>query len=462
MTDLTDDHREIKDKLLNLVTSCLKEAKDRTLSFQQIEQKVMSGFMESAAQTIGLCLSTYDLDCPSVQYQGRRYDKSSTNRQDYFTCAGKVVVKRSMYRSKMLSKSICPMDLNAGIIPHNWTPQAAKIATLATAEMTPYSAAILFQEMGAMQPSKSTLDRLPKRLHDALNLASHDIASEVRASQPIPQETAQIAVSLDGVHVPIQKLKGKKRFYRDCGFTQTRGELLPILEGHSPYREAGCGTVSYLDKQGQLLHTHYYGRMPQSRKAELKAYLEEHVKEDLKRCPDLEIIAIADGARDNWTFLESAFPESIQVLDFYHAAEHLKKAIDVVYKDETKANLCFKEQRSILRHDKKGIDKVITFLESLYCTKPAHDILLREINYFRSNRARCQYYTQAKNNHPIGSGMVEAACKMLVAKRLKCSGMAWRWKGGQAILSFRSYLKSNRFNELWDIISEMYLSPVYP
>ena len=63
-------------------------------------------------------------------------------------------------------------------------------------------------------------------------------------------------------------------------------------------------------------------------------------------------------------------------------------------------------------------------------------------------------------NVPIGSGIVEAACKTLASQRLKRSGMRWRQVGGQAILTFRALCQSDRFDRAWDLLATTYKRPV--
>ncbi len=67
-----------------------------------------------------------------------------------------------------------------------------------------------------------------------------------------------------------------------------------------------------------------------------------------------------------------------------------------------------------------------------------------------------RYQQVLAKNLPIGSGVVEACCKTLVTQRLKRSGMRWQTLGGQSILSFRSLIKSDRFDQAWEIISLKY------
>ncbi|MCF6298694.1 MAG: hypothetical protein L3J01_02330 [Thiomicrorhabdus sp.] len=103
--------------------------------------------------------------------------------------------------------------------------------------------------------------------------------------------------------------------------------------------------------------------MPEHKKRTLKDFLEKEVSDALNCRPNLQLVKVADGAKDNWTFLDGILPTGESVLDFYHAAEHLKKAFGIAYGVKSiKASSEFSKYRSILRHDKQGIDKTIVHL----------------------------------------------------------------------------------------------------
>ena len=75
------------------------------------------------------------------------------------------------------------------------------------------------------------------------------------------------------------------------------------------------------------------------------------------------------------------------------------------------------------------------------------------LTYFRNQRERMHYAAYQRQHLPIGSGVVEAACKTLVTQRLKGSGMAWTMAGGQAILTLRSLLQSERWAQAWPLLA---------
>ncbi len=177
--------------------------------------------------------------------------------------------------------------------------------------------------------------------------------------------------------------------------------------------------------------------------------------------PDLQVVNVADGAPDNWSSLGETLPCGVEVLDFYHAAEHLSAALGAAYGAGTPS---YQERletlRTTLRDAPHGVDKVIRALGRLRTRSPRRQALQKALAYFREHRARMPYADLRVRNVPIGSGVVEAACKTLVSQRMKRSGMRWRTAGGQAILTFRALCQSERFARAWPLLVETYKQSV--
>ena len=119
------------------------------------------------------------------------------------------------------------------------------------------------------------------------------------------------------------------------------------------------------------------------------------------------------------------------------------------------AKMQFVKLRHVLRHDLAGASKVIRALKYLRDTHPRSKKIATELKYFRRNRHRMRYAVMAARNLPIGSGIVEAACKTL-SSRHKRSGMRWRTTGGQAIFTLRSLIQSDRFESGWRMLADAY------
>ena len=139
----------------------------------------------------------------------------------------------------------------------------------------------------------------------------------------------------------------------------------------------------------------------------------------------------ADSAKDNWTFSESLSPD-VEVLDFRHAAEYLKGAVNAAFGSDEKASTkWFEAKRHFLHHDPKGFDRVIDTLRYLLRKGRGSAEIRKAWDCFRNNRSRISYDHIAMEGYPIRSGEVEAANQVLVTHRLKRSGQRWGRDSGQ-------------------------------
>ena len=144
-----------------------------------------------------------------------------------------------------------------------------------------------------------------------------------------------------------------------------------------------------------------------------------------------------------------------------HAAEQLKSGLDARYgENDSRGRAQFHKLRHLLLDDPDGVEKVIRALAYQRKRFPRRTRIGEVLRYFRRNRHRMRYADTQARHLPIGSGVVEAACKTLVTQRLKRSGMRWRRAGGQAILTLRSLLQSSRFEQAWGLLSKTYRQDV--
>lgn len=442
--------------LRNLLEFMQKRATARAVSdLEQFEREVRALVMEVEREIVARELTKLDVNVPVVEIDGVPHRQVLRCEESYFGAAGELRVMRSLYSTREDgTRAVCPMELRGGIVEGRWTPLAAKQATWAVAHLTPKESEDLFRTMGGMRPSKSSLDRLPKLLGQRWEEERLLFEEQLREGERIAERATTIAVSLDGVMLPMKDGARAEKRARSAA----RGKK---LAGPAGYQEAGCGTVSFLDAQGERLSTIRLARMPEAKKESLKCMLIDELTDALRVRPDLQLIKIADGARDNWTFFRE-LPAGVEVVDFYHAAEHLDTALAAAYGEASpKGRAQFEKLRHLLRHDVRGVDKVITALRHLRKTHPRSKKIQTELKYFVRNRERMRYANAADRALPIGSGVVEAACKTLVTQRMKRSGMRWRDQGGQAILTFRALVQSERFDRGWTLLAETYTKKVY-
>lgn len=131
--------------------------------FEDFEREVHALFVEAERDVLAAGLEGLDVDLPYVIIEGRRHHRVLRSRETYLSAVGPVAVTRMLYRAGK-GKSVVPMELRAGIVEGHWTPLAARQASYLVSHLTPQECEDTLRELGNMQPSKSSLDRLPKRL----------------------------------------------------------------------------------------------------------------------------------------------------------------------------------------------------------------------------------------------------------------------------------------------------------
>jgi len=427
-----------------------REAHEPVEALEAFEQELHRLFVAAEREALGQELSRFDLDVPTIEVDGERYHRVLRCATTYTCAVGPVRVARSLYRRPHSGHALCPLELRAGIIEGSWTPWAAKQATWVVAHLTPKEGEELFDLLGNMTPSKSTLDRLPKALNVHWEAHRPHFEATLRQQEAMPDEAVALAVSLDGVMAPMKD--GQRQAKRQQA--RAKGQS---PSGPAGYQEVGCATVSYYDRHGERLCTRRMARMPEGNKATLKSQLTAEVMGALIRRPDLRVVKVADGAPDNWSYLAETLPVGEEVLDFYHAATHLSDALGAAYGEGTPQSQERMETLSaVLRDAPEGVDTVMGALGRLRTRFPRRQALHKALAYVRAHRHRRRSSALRAQHLPIGSGVVEAACKTLVSQRLKRSGMRWRTAGGQAILTFRALCQSERFERAWPLLSETY------
>ena len=427
-----------------------RAAREPVQDFDAFAQELHRLFVAGEREALGHALARFDLDVPAIEVDGERYHRVLRCATTYNSAAGPVRVERSLYRSPQGGHAVCPLALRTGLIEGSWTPLAAQQATWGVAHLTPKEGEARLDLLGNMTPSQSTRDRWPKALQGHWEAQRPRFEATLRHQEAIPPEAVAVAVSLDGVLAPMKdgQRQAKRTHARATGKAPS---------GPAGYQEVGCATVSYSDRHGERLCTRRMARMPETTKATLKRQLTAEVMGALVQRPDLRVVKVADGAPDNWSYLGETLPLGIEVLDFYHATEHLGAALGAAYGEGPPA---YQERietlRTVLRDDPQGVDKVIGALERLRTRSPRRQAIHKALAYFREHRHRMPYAHLRGQHLPIGSGVVEAACKTLVSQRLKRSGMRWRHTGGQAILTFRALCQSERFERAWPLLVRQY------
>ena len=161
---------------------------------------------------------------------------------------------------------------------------------------------------------------------------------------------------------------------------------------------------------------------------------------------------LGDGAKWIWNLAEDMFPNRVEILDYYHAMEHLWGCANVLFGEGSdEAKEWVDEQAGLISDDK--VEVTISALKSLhtrYRNKSRRKTIDALRCYLENNAHRMRYKSFKSAGLPIGSGAVESAIKYVVQSRMKRPGTRWQPRGADAMLSLRClYRSSNRWNDYW-------------
>ena len=379
-------------------------------AFERFEQELHTLVMALESELVGEELSRYDVTVQEIEVAGKAYRRGVRLPESYLTAAGCVTVERYLYEPVAAKgKSISPLELRSGIVAGYFTPRAARQGAYAMAHLTPGESEALFSELDNMQPSHSSLDRLPKVLLPHWEEQRVTWEAQLRATETVPAAAQVLALSVDGVMAPIR------------GADKREQATLPGKHASGPtgYKEVGCGTVTLYGQAAERLQTVRYARMPEHKKATLQQQLTTEVATVLALKPELQRVYLADGAKDNWRLMreiEDQLPAPaqapIEIVDYYHACEHLKNGCDAAWGESTQQCMVyFAQLRTWLKERTDGVERIIRTLR-FQCSLASGRKCKRleaELTYFRNQQARMHYPDYIRRNLPIASGVMEAS-----------------------------------------------------
>ena len=231
-----------------------------------------------------------------------------------------------------------------------------------------------------------------------------------------------------------------------------------MLMHNDGWREAMCGSIAFYDSEGERLHTIYCAATPKYGKDTFKEKLDREIKRVQESYPNVLYIGLADGAKDNWIFLKQYTQHLI--LDFYHAREYISRAANAIFVRDKAGKAAWVEDWSHqLKHKQGAARRLIQELESRRAILDRKNFIERDeelrlvIGYYTNNKNRMRYAYQLKHKLPFGSGVTEAACKILIKQRMCLSGSRWKEQGASCVLALRSLkLTKGRWQQFWGYV----------
>ena len=346
------------------------------------------------------------------------------------TLCGPIQLRRAYYRGPKGGR--CPLDEQLGL-HDQYTPAVAQLMCWAGA-MDPS-----FEQASQTMQRFAGLDVPNRQIQRIIqSYAAH--AGAWRKNRPSPHRPRPVPIlniqaDMTGIPMRPEELQGIRGKQPD-GSAKTRQIKI------------GCVFTQSFDTQGQPQ------RDPSSSTylttfADVTDFSAMLYSEALKAgyATARTTVFLGDGAEWIWNMADDRFGDAVQIVDFYHACEHLHTLCETLETHPVRSKVLFHAWRRRLKCN--GLPRLLNeAAQRAVSLDPAtRQDVAEQLQYFRKNASRMTYRTFLRKGYFIGSGAVEGACRHIVAQRTKLSGMRWLRSGAADVLTFRALIKSNLFDQ---------------
>ena len=391
------------------------------------EQALQQSLNVAGQMAMQPMLKQFDTKGEPIRVAGVRHSVKDYAPQTYETPYGPVKVQRHTYQTCKGGRAYVPLE-NDGRMVLNSTPRYAQSVS---GKYARFGADAICEDLLECNGRKLSRN-YAKKLSDFVGSIAQCHESQWEYDLPgFDQPVHSISLGLDGTCMLMHK---------------------------DGWREAMCGSIAFYDNQGERLHTIYCSATPEYGKEKFKEKFSGEIERVKEKFPDVLYVGLADGAPDNWTFLKNYTKRLL--LDFYHAREYISKAASAIFgRDKINKKIWEDKFSHNLKHKQGSASRFLKELEIQRANLHGRNFLERDeelrqvIVYYENHKNKMSYPRYLKDNLPIGSGVTEAACKVLIKQRMCQSGSRWKDQGASCVLALRALkLTKGRWQQFWSYV----------
>jgi hypothetical protein len=415
------------------------------LDLEAVEMVVRGAMHRAGAEAVGKLLShdsghPSQVACPC----GGQARFHSRRRRRLLTALGAVKFERAYYVCPRCHHGQSPRDGELDTGGTDYSPGARHMMALVGSEASFKHGQEQLEVLAGIQVTTKAVERQAEAVGEGVE--AREQAEIQRAKQlelpevglpPVPL----LYIQMDGTGVPVVKAE-----------TQGRRGKIEGQPAHTREAKLGCCfTQATTDREGRPVRdegsTTYVGAIETAEEFGLRLYTEAW-RRGWSRAQ--QKVVMGDGAVWIWSLAHQHFPGATQIVDLYHARQHLWELSAKLFPNDLPARKRWMA-RGLKLLDQGKIETLVKILREL---RPANEELAQtvrnEADYFQRNLHRMRYPDFRARGFFVGSGVIEAGCKTVIAARLKRSGMFWTVLGANAIIALRCSRLSGKFADYWE------------
>ena len=354
------------------------------------------------------------------------------------TVLGSVTLSRAYYSCAQCHAGFCPRDRELGLDAGGLSPGVRRMVGSAAAEASFATTSALLHELAGVTVEAKQAERVAEALGER-------IADDEQRSVPAGTPSAPtMYLGMDGTGIPVRRseVAGRAGKQPDGSAKTREAKLVSVwtAEGRDatgvPQRDAGSVSYSAAVESAAGRDT---DPVP-------SAFAQRVAREARRRGFDRAArrVVLGDGAPWIWNIADELFPGAVQIVDLFHAKQHLWDVAKAIYGPGTD----MAERWAKRRRDELDGGRLAELLRALR-RHGGRDEARRCIDYIRHNRHRMRYPEFRAAGLCVSSGVLEAGCKRAIGLRLKQGGMHWTVAGANAITALRCCKLSRRYEDFW-------------
>jgi hypothetical protein len=381
------------------------------------------------------------IPCPCghhAQYQQLR-------SKPVLTILGPARISRPYYLCSQCHTGQFPADVELDIEKTEWSPGVRRMNAVVGQEGPFGHGRQQMKALADLEVTTKSVERTAEAIgEDIARGEQQEIENAVQLDLPVivGEPIPILYVPMDGTGVPVVKKETVGRQGKTDG-----------QPAHTREAKLGCVfTQTTWDQEGYPIRdpdsTTYTGAIETAEEFGKRIYVEAW-KRGWSRAE--KKVVLGDGAEWIWNLAADHFPGAIQIVDLYHARQHVWELARKLYPhdEETRKAWIKLHQKRLL--DKGKIETLVESLRSVHSEDPEITEKIRTTaDYFETNAERMRYPMFRRQHLFVGSGVIEAGCKTVIGSRLKRSGMFWTVRGANAILALRCCYLNGRFEDYWE------------
>jgi hypothetical protein len=379
------------------------------------------------------------LDC----CQGHPAEFVGYRGKQVLTVLSSVEVQRAYYHCPGCQSGLVPKDQELDVVGSSFSPGVRRMMGRVGAKQPFEQGRGDLEELAGVVVQTKQVERVSAQLGAQVEAFCQREREAILTGKlaPLLPAVPILYIAIDGTGVPVVPRETEGRRGKDA-------------TGKAKTREAKIGCVftqTKQDEEGYPIRdedsTTYVGAIETAEAFGPRIYAEA-VRRGLRQAQ--KVVVLGDGGPWIWGIAAQYFPWATEIVDLYHAREHLANRGKIVYGPASTEAKQWAVARSE-QLDDGDVEAVITSMKRLRPRQPnVREEVRKAIDYFQTNKERMRYAKFRSEGLFVGSGVVEAGCKTVIGLRLKQSGMRWTVDHANAIIALRCCQLSGRWEEFWE------------